>query len=125
MTGTRPPVSARRMRRAADSPSRQTSALASRRSGQSVRTSTRRPPFSPLAPRTRATARRSLGVRDDLELDVATVPGGHHPKEGAEGVGDASVSADDPAHVLLVDAEREERLVALVLDVDLDRIGLL
>src|ERR1044072_6392820 len=124
MTGTRPPVSAWRRRRAADSPSGPTSASGSRRSGQSVRTSTRRPPFRPLAPSTRATARRSLGVGDDLELDVATVPGGHHPKEAAQSVGDASISTDDQSHVLRVDTEREQGLIALILDLDLDRIVL-
>src|SRR5918992_5483469 len=124
ITGTRPPASTLSMRRGPGSPSGQTSASGSRRSGQSVRISTRSPPLSPFAPRTRATARRSLGVGDDLELDVASVPCGHHPQQAAQRVGDAPVAADDAAHIFLVDAKRQEGLVPLVLDLDPDGIGL-
>src|SRR6188508_911332 len=83
----------------------------------------RRPPRRPFGPRTRATdRRRSLGVGDDLELDVAPVPGGHDTQEAANRVRDTAVAADHTAHVLLVDGEGEDRLISLVLDLDDDRV---
>src|SRR5690606_38535264 len=76
-------------------------------------------------PRILATARRPLlGVVDDVEFDVAPVPRRHHPEQAADRIGDASVPTDDATHVVLVHAERQERLVTLVVDFDPDRVGL-
>src|SRR5688500_10836988 len=103
------------MRSGSASPSSQRSVPGARRSGQSVTSSTRTAPASPLAPRILATARRrSVGVGNDLELDVAAVLGGHHLEQAADGVRDATVPADHAAHILLVHAEGEDRLVALL-----------
>ena len=121
----RPPDSMRTMRIGSASPSSQSSAPGATRSGQSVSSSTRTAPARPLAPRILATARRrSVGVGDDLELDVSAVLGGHHLEQAADRVGDASVAADDATHVLLIDAEGEDRLVAVLVDLDEDRVGL-
>src|SRR4026209_50314 len=57
-------------------------------------------PARPLAPMTRATARRSV-VADDLQLDVPSVARAHDAEERADGVGDASVPTDDATHVAL------------------------
>src|SRR5688500_20315706 len=79
----------RRIRNGSASPSGHSSAPGSSRSGQSVSTSMRTPPFRPLTLRTRAIAsRRLLGVGDDLELDVAPVPRGHHAQQAADGIGE-------------------------------------
>src|ERR687896_1494585 len=120
--GTRPPASVRRISRGRSSSSRKTSDPASRCSGQSVRSSTRTPPASPLAPRMRATASRSAFVGDDLQLHVAAVPRGHHAQQAADGVRDPPVAPDHPPHVALIDAERQRYLVVLLLDLDPDRV---
>src|SRR6186997_67685 len=113
------------MVRATGSPASQTSVPAVKRSGQSVSSSMRTPPRSPFGPRTRATARRrSLGVGDDLELDMAPVSGGHDAEKAADRVGDPAVAADHASHVLLIDSEGQDGLVTVVLDLDYHRIGL-
>src|SRR5688572_23495840 len=113
------------MRIGSASPSSQTSAPGATRSGQSVSSSTRTAPARPLGPRILATARRrSVGVGNDLELDVSAVLGGHHLEQASDRVGDAPIAADDPTHVLLIDAQRQDRLVALLVDLDEHRIGL-
>src|SRR5918999_2610738 len=120
--GTRPPASVRRISRGRSSSSRKTSEPAPRCSGQSVKSSTRTPPASPLAPRMRATASRSALVGDDLQLHVAAVARGHHAQQAADGVRDPPVAPDHPPHVALVDAERQRHLVVLLLDLDPDRV---
>src|SRR6266550_4668929 len=72
-------------------------------------------PDRPLAPRMRATARRSV-VWHDFQLDVDPLPGAHHAEQAADGVGDPSIAADHAAHVSLVDGERQLDLVAAFLD---------
>ena len=60
-----------------------------------------------------ATARRrSLGVGDDLELDVATISRGHHLQQAADRVRDAAVATDDSAHVVLIDADKLNAWIA-------------
>src|SRR5437016_5776257 len=49
-------------------------------------------PESPLAPRMRATARRSV-VGHDLQLDVDALPGAHHAEQAADALGAGSSSA--------------------------------
>src|SRR5687768_3956752 len=106
-------------------PSSHSSAPGSIRSGQSVSISIRTAPARPFAPMILATARRrSLGVGDDLELDVSAIARGHHLEQTADRVGDAAVAADDAAHVLLVDDQGEDGLVTVLLDVDFDGVGL-
>jgi hypothetical protein len=75
-----------------------------------------------LAPVTRATARRSV-VGDDLQLDAAAVARAHDPQQAANRIGDATVAADDAAHVALVDAQHELHFVATLLHLDVDRVG--
>src|SRR5688572_23462354 len=124
-TRERPPLSTRVTCIGSVDPSNQSSAPGAKRSGQSVSCSSRIPPCRPLGPSTRATARRrSLGVGDDVELDVASVPVRHDPEQAADRVRDPAVAADDAPHVLLVHAQGQQRLVAVLLDLDPDRIGL-
>src|SRR5438874_11773486 len=72
-------------------------------------------PESPLGPRMRATARRSV-VGHDLQLDVDALPGAHHAEQAADGVGDAPVATDHAAHVSLVDGQCQLDLVSALLD---------
>src|SRR6266545_7095122 len=123
MAGMRPPRSTAAMRRAWSSPSKKTTEPGSRCSGQSVRTSIRNVPVSPLAPVTRATTRRSV-VGDDLQLHVNAVAGPHHAQQAANRVRDPAVATDDPAHIRLVHGERQLHLAVAVGDLDMDAIGI-
>src|SRR4029078_10506473 len=79
-------------------------------------------PARPLAPMTRATARRSV-VADDLQLDVPSIARAHDAEERADRVGDASVAADDATHVALPHLEGERDLFVAFADLDHDRLG--
>src|SRR5688572_22212348 len=122
-TRERPPLSTRVTCIGSVDPAQQSSAPGAKRSGHAVRCSTRSPPGRPLGPSTRAAARRrSLGVGDDVQLDVATLPGRHDPEQAADRVRYPAVAADNAPHVFLIDAQGQERLVAMHLDLDKDRV---
>ena len=59
-----------------------------------------------------------------FQLDVPAITSGHHLQQAADGVRDAAVAPDDAAHVVLVDAQGQDRLVALLLLLDPDGVRL-
>ncbi|HEX4217700.1 MAG TPA: hypothetical protein VHZ02_04995, partial [Acidimicrobiales bacterium] len=63
-------------------------------------------------------------VVDDVDVRMNAVPGAGRSHQGADGLGDAAATTDDPAHVIGGDVDPEANGTVALLGVDDHRLGL-
>src|SRR5712691_4098791 len=98
-------------------------APARKRSATSVRGSIRTSPRMPCGPRMKPTTRSSSLI--DLEVDLGPISRRHHFQQRADGLGDATATADDLPDVRFADLEMALDEVAVELLGDNDRARIL